>query len=68
MGEIIVGVLAFIGTLIGSVTSNRMTLYRIGQLEIKVDKHNHLVERMALVEQAIRHLQERIDKNEAEQV
>ena len=31
--------------------SNKLTIYRIEQLEKKMDKHNTLVERMFLVEQ-----------------
>ena len=41
--------------------SNRMTNYRIQQLELKVDKHNCLVERMALVEQSTKNIYKRID-------
>lgn len=48
--EIIVGVLSLCGTLIGTVggilASNKLTIYRIGQLEEKVNKHNNLIERM----------------------
>ncbi len=33
------------GTLGGILISNRLTVYRIGQLEEKVNKHNCLVER-----------------------
>lgn len=48
-------VLAFVGTLIGSIggviASARLTTYRILQLEKKVEKHNGLVERMVKVEQ-----------------
>lgn len=42
------------GTLIGSIagimTATRLTTYRIDQLEKKVDKHNDVVERMAINE------------------
>lgn len=33
------------GTLGGILVSNRVTVYRIAQLEEKVNKHNNLVER-----------------------
>ncbi len=33
------------GTLGGILVSNRLTVYRIAQLEEKVNKHNNLVER-----------------------
>jgi hypothetical protein len=46
---IIVAVISFVGTALGTlggiITSNRLTLYRIEQLEKKVDKHNNLIER-----------------------
>lgn len=48
--EVIVGILSLAGTLGGSLlgvlTSNKLTLYRIQQLEDKVNKHNNLIERM----------------------
>ena len=48
--EIIVAILAFCGTVVGSVagilTANKLTNYRIEQLEKKVEKHNSVVEKM----------------------
>jgi len=35
------------------IAASRLTSYRIGQLEKKVDKHNNLVERTYLLEQAV---------------
>lgn len=53
--EIIVGLLSLAGTLIGSIAgiiaSNRLTLYRIDQLEKKVDKHNQIIERTYKLEE-----------------
>lgn len=47
--EIIVAILGLIGTLAGSflgvVASQKLTQYRLQQLEDKVNKHNGLVER-----------------------
>ena len=52
---IIVGVLALAGTLMGSVITNNKTqalvIYRLQQLEEKVNKHNNLVERMYKMEE-----------------
>ena len=52
--EITVALLSAAGTLLGSLggilASNRLTNYRIAQLEKRVDKHNNLVERMATAE------------------
>lgn len=53
--EVIVGLLSLAGTLIGSVAgimaSNKLTVYRIEQLEKKVDKHNNLIERTYKLEE-----------------
>ena len=47
---IAVAVISFFGTLIGTfggiVTSNKLTTYRIEQLEKKVEKHNKVIERV----------------------
>lgn len=55
--EIIVAVLAFIGTLIGSALANSKTTalitYRIDQLEEKVSKHNTIVERTYKLERDV---------------
>lgn len=54
---IIVAVLSLIGTLIGSIagilTANKLTTYRIEQLEKKVEKHNQVVERMYNLEKKV---------------
>lgn len=51
---IVVALLSMTGTLIGSVagimTANKLTVYRIEQLEKKVDKHNTVIERVAVLE------------------
>lgn len=71
MHEIIVAVLGFAGTLTGSllgvVTAQKLTQYRLQQLEEKVNKHNHLVERtfvlegqMVEVQHDIRDIKERL--------
>ena len=39
------------GSLIGVLASNRLTVYRIEQLEKKVEKHNNLVERTHKLEE-----------------
>lgn len=66
---IIVALLALIGTLSGSflgvITANKLVNYRIEQLEIKVDKHNNLIERMYKCEEDILLLQK--DKENIEE-
>ena len=52
--EVVVGLLSLAGTLVGSlfgvIASGKLTVYRIEQLEKKVDKHNSIVERTAVLE------------------
>ena len=50
-----------IGSMIGVIASNKLTLYRIEQLEQKVEKHNNLVERTYRLEQAEAVMEEKID-------
>lgn len=54
---IVVGILSLAGTLIGSLggilAANKLVQYRLSQLEEKVNKHNNLVERMAVVEKRV---------------
>lgn len=51
---VIVGLLSLAGTLVGSftgiITANKLTNFRIEQLEKKVDKHNSVVERVFKIE------------------
>ncbi|MBQ3252167.1 MAG: hypothetical protein IJB02_02870 [Oscillospiraceae bacterium] len=46
---IIVALLGFVGTLLGSLcgvlAAQKLTQYRLAQLEDKVNKHNNLIER-----------------------
>lgn len=55
--SVIVAILGLAGTLTGSflgvVTSQKLTTYRITQLEEKVSKHNNLVERTYRLEGAM---------------
>ena len=49
MSQIIIALLGFAGTLAGSLlgvlTAQKLTQYRLQQLEEKVGKHNNLIER-----------------------
>lgn len=52
---IIIAIISLCGTCFGSIagvmTANKLTNYRIGELEKKVDKHNNLIERVTILEQ-----------------
>ena len=62
---IIVGILSLFGTLIGSLsgilTANKLTNYRIEQLEKKVEKHNNVLERVYDLEKNEAVIQEEMD-------
>ena len=51
---IVVALISFAGTLLGTfggiITSNKLTNYRIEELEKKVEKHNKVVERVYILE------------------
>lgn len=66
---LVVAILSLIGTLVGSLggilASNRLVVYRIQQLELKVEKHNSVIERVyklekeeAVINEEIEHLKE----------
>lgn len=53
---------SLLGTLSGIIVSNRLTSYRIEQLEQKVDKHNNVLERVSLMEQNEKMIWKRVDE------
>lgn len=66
---VVVAILALIGTLVGTfggiVTANKLSNYRIEQLEKKVEKHNNVIERVFKLEtreddleKEVKHLQQ----------
>lgn len=65
-GTIMVSVISLCGTVIGSISgvliSNKLVNYRLSELEKKVDKHNQLIERMAIVERDLKTVYNQIDE------
>lgn len=61
---IAVALISFAGTLIGTfsgiITANKLTNYRIAQLEKKVEKHNSVVERVYQLEKGEAVIEEEI--------
>ena len=66
MDGILVAVLSLIGTIIGSLggilTANKLTNYRIEQLEKKVEKHNNVIERVYNLEKHEAVIEEEIEQ------
>ncbi len=50
-----------VGCIAGILASQRLTNYRLERLEEKVNKHNNLVERLAVAERDIESAHKRID-------
>lgn len=61
---VIVALVSLLGTVIGTfggiMASNKLTIYRIEQLESKVNKHNNLIERTFKLEEAEALLEEKV--------
>lgn len=51
---------SLLGSLIGVLVSSKLTQYRLEQLEKKVDKHNHVVERMYALEERVSVAEEKL--------
>lgn len=60
-GEILIAVLSFLGTCLGSWGGLKLMSYRIEQLEKKVEKHNNFAGRMPVVEEQIKDINRRIE-------
>lgn len=62
--QLTVALLSFLGTCVGTMggilAANRLTNYRIAQLERKVEQHNSVVERTYRLEGAVCELQHEI--------
>ena len=59
--DIVVALLALVGTGIGSFSGFKLTSYRVEQLEKKVDKHNQFAERLPVLEEKIKMMNHRLD-------
>lgn len=66
IGEVVVAILALIGSVIGSALANNKTQaligYRIDELEKKVEKHNQVIERTVVLERDVKTAFNRIDE------
>jgi len=51
-----------LGSLLGVLASNKLTNYRIEQLEKKVDKHNNLIDRTYKLEKKVDMLSQHVDE------
>ena len=60
--EIVISLISLVGTFLGMIggilASQKLVTYRISQLELKVDKHNNLVDRTYKIENRVTLLME----------
>lgn len=65
---IIVAIISLIGTLFGSYLAQRKTtalvVYRLEQLEKKVDKHNSVIEKTYILEEQMKSVNHRLNNLE----
>ena len=64
LATVIVGALSLLGTIIGSYGGMKLMSYRIEQLEVKVNKHNSVVERTFILEEQMKVANHRIEDTE----
>ena len=69
---VIVALISFIGTVIGSlggvIASSKLTVYRLEQLERKMDAQSHVAAKVPVIEEKIKTMNRRIAKLEQESV
>ena len=69
--SVISGLCVAIPSIIATVTANRkdnaLVKYRIDELDIKVNKHNNLIERTYKIEERLSIIEERMSKYEVKQ-
>lgn len=59
--SIIVALIAFFGSALGTFSGYKLMSYRIEQLEKKVEKHNNFAERLPVLEEKMKVADHRID-------
>jgi hypothetical protein len=59
--EIIIAVISFVGTVIGSFSGMKLTAYRIEQLESKVEKLNTYAERVPILDEQMKVVNHRLN-------
>lgn len=52
---------SLLGSLFGVIASNKLTAYRLEQLEKKVDKHNSVIDRTYKLERDVAMLKQHVD-------
>lgn len=59
--EIIIAIISFVGTVLGSFSGMKLTAYRIEQLENKVEKLNAHAERVPILDEQMKVVNHRLN-------
>lgn len=59
-GVIFTAVLSLVGVIYSNKATRKVVIYRVDQLEKKVEKHNNVIERMYKVEQKLDDLEKKV--------
>lgn len=59
-GAAVTAVLSLIGVICSNLSTRKVVIYRVEQLEKKVDKHNQVIERTFKLEQKVDDLDKRV--------
>lgn len=59
--DILIALLGMLGSAIGAFSGFRLAVYRIGQLEKKVDEHNNVIKRTFVLEEQMKVANHRLD-------
>lgn len=59
--SVIVAIISFLGTMVGSLSGLRLVNYRIQKLEEKVNMHNQVIQRTFVLEEQMKVANHRID-------
>lgn len=66
--ELLIGLMALIGTLSGTfggiITSTKLTNFRLQQLENKVDVHNNFAYEIPIIKEQIKNITDKLDEIE----
>lgn len=62
VGGIVTGIPTIVATVMSNRKTSALTIYRIEQLEKKVEKHNSVVERTGILETEVKDIKEDINE------
>lgn len=61
---VVSGLFTLLGSFAGTMTSHSLTVFRLQKLEEKVEKHNQVVERTAILEERYQVMNRRLNEME----